>query len=152
MPGNEQQAPEAPAQRVAQLIAENSALKLTLRQSRKNQRRAASISASKIVAQADEIRRLECLLSDASDRLAKVESGQTIIELGRQLMQLRETNDQLAGAAQRVWYLDKTLCAAHAECERLSRERDALAGRVAQSAPRRVEHLAEYPGSHRTYQ
>ncbi len=81
-----------------------------------------------------------------------MESGQSIIELGQKLMQLSELNEQLSDAAQRVWYLDKTLCAAHAECERLSRERDALAGRVALGSPRGIEQLTECSRPQHTYQ
>lgn len=71
-------------------------------------------------------------------RIAQLESGQAIIELGRQLMELREANEQLIVAAQRVWHMDKTICAAHRECERLARERDDLAFRLCQRASHHV--------------
>ena len=66
----------------------------------------------------------------ANERIAELESGQAIIELGRQLMELKDANEHLIVAAQRVWHLDKTICAAHRECERLSHERDNLALRL----------------------
>lgn len=66
----------------------------------------------------------------ANERIAELESGQAIVELGRQLMELKDANEHLIAAAQRVWHLDKTICAAHRECERLARERDNLALRL----------------------
>jgi hypothetical protein len=47
-------------------------------------------------------------------------------------MELKDANEQLILASQRVWPLDKTLCAAHRECERLACERDTLAQRLCQ--------------------
>jgi len=57
-------------------------------------------------------------------------ANERIAELGRQLMKLKDANEHPIVAAQRVWHLDKTICAAHRECERLARERDNLALRL----------------------
>lgn len=113
----EQEAPEL----------EVSHLKLALRQARIQQRRSATLSAKKIIAQENEINRLRQLLDESRRRLFELESGQAIIELGQRLMQLRARNDELVEAARRLWTLDKTLCAARAECQRLADERDRLA-------------------------
>lgn len=137
----EQAKPDSLEQSVGQLLSENSSLKSALRQSRQSQKRHATLSANRITAQTDEINRLGKLLSQTTERLTQLESGQVIIELGQKLMQLNEINNQLANAAQRVWYLDKTICAAHAECERLSRERDALASQVGQTMHKGARHM-----------
>lgn len=143
----EQEVSDSPAQRIAQLLSENLALKLALRQSRQSQKRSTTRSANRILAQTGEISRLESLLTDTKERLAALESGQVIIELGRKLMQIGEMNDQLVKAAHRIWSLDKTICAAHAECERLSRERDDLACQFGQRT--RARYLvAERPTGH----
>ena len=111
-------------ERVAQLESANLALQNTLRQSRQARKRSATLAARKIVAQDNEISRLETLHRAARQRVEALESGQAIVELGRRLMALSEANEQLADAARRVWVLDKSLCAAHEECARLARERD----------------------------
>ena len=111
-------------ERVAQLESANLALRNALRQSRQAQKRSATLAARKIVAQDNEISRLETLHRAARERVEALESGQAIVELGQRLMALSEANAQLTDAAQRVWVLDKTLCAAHEECARLARERD----------------------------
>ena len=120
----EREPPLSPEERVAQLESANLALRNALRQSRQAQKRSATLAARKIVAQNNEISRLETLHRATRERVETLESGQTIVELGRRLMALSEANEQLADAARRVWMLDKTLCAAHEECARLARERD----------------------------
>ena len=90
-------------------------------------RRSATQSAQKLIAQANEISRLKALNAYTAKRLAELESGHAIIELGRKLIELSEANHSLCGAAQRVWCLEKTIRAAHGEYQRLSSERDALA-------------------------
>ena len=99
----------ADRQYLQHLEAENESFRLALRQ---------------VVAQLNEINRLADLNSHLKKRLEAFESGQVIIELGRKLVELSEANDSLNTTAQRVWFLEKTICAAHAECERLYRERD----------------------------
>ncbi|MFZ2972331.1 MAG: hypothetical protein WA049_06800 [Ferribacterium limneticum] len=112
--------------RVAALESEIAALHSALRQSRQTQRRSATISTKKIIAQLNEIDGLKAVVAAQRQRLADFESGQVMIELGHQLQQLSASNDDLSSAAQRVWHLEKTIRAAHAECERLAGERDAL--------------------------
>lgn len=111
----------------AQLEAEVSSLRQALRESRAALRRSATQSAQKLIAQANEISRLKALNAYTAKRLADLESGHAIIELGRKLIELSEANHSLCGAAQRVWCLEKTIRAAHGEYQRLSSERDALA-------------------------
>lgn len=118
------------ADELARLAAENALLRKALRESRQNQKRNATLTARQIVARSNEINRLGELNAQLQKRLAEYESGLAITTLGQQLMALRETNDQLIIAAQRVWHLDKTLCAAHHECERLARERDRAVARL----------------------
>lgn len=113
--------------RHASLLAENTALRQSLRQARSNQKRLQTRHASQMAEQAERLSVLESERHNLLERIEQLESGQAIIELGRQLMEAREANQQLMAAAQRVWHLDKTLCAAHRECERLARERDQLA-------------------------
>lgn len=121
-------------ERVAELESANKALLNALRQSRQAHKRSATAAAGKIVAQANEISRLETLHQVARQRLEALESGRAIMELGQRLMVLSEANEQLIDAAQRVWLLDKTLCAAHEECSRLARERDQAILRLANDA------------------
>lgn len=81
---------------------------------------------------------LETRCENFRARIAELESGQAIIELGRQLMELKDANEHLIVAAQRVWHLDKTICAAHRECERLASERDNLALRLSCQAAKLI--------------
>lgn len=99
-------------------------LRQALRQARMALRRAASRGARQVVGLTNDINRLSEQNRQLRQRLDELENGQTLVALGQQLMALREENDALIAAAQRVWTLDRTLCAAHRECERLARERD----------------------------
>jgi len=114
----------------ARLEAEVGSLRQALRESRAALRRSATQSAQKLIAQANEISRLKALNAYTTKRLADLESGHAIIELGRKLIELSEVNHTLSSAAQRVWCLEKTIQAAHDEYRRLSSERDALALQV----------------------
>lgn len=120
--------------RIAQLEVANATLSSALRQSRQAQKRSATLAARKIVAQANEISRLETLYRTARQRVEALESGHAIIELGRRLMALSEANEQLIDAARRVWSLDKTLCAAREECARMAHERDLAIRRLAKDS------------------
>ena len=108
----------------AELDADNAALKLRLRQARQMQKRTATLSTRKIVELTNENQRLAELNRHLHKRLAELESGVAIVALGQQLMALRQENDELLDAAKGIWFLDRTLCAARRECERLARERD----------------------------
>ncbi|HEX6734450.1 MAG TPA: hypothetical protein VF096_06530 [Azonexus sp.] len=110
---------------LSDLEAENMALRLALRQARRSQRRSATLSAREAVALNNEIAHLQQLNLSLQQQCEEYASGQAIVTLGQRLMALEESNAQLLAAAQQVWYLDKSLCAAHHECERLARERDA---------------------------
>lgn len=111
----------------AKLQTENRALRHALRQERSSRKRLYTLQLTRLAEQTERITSLEAERNALRQRLKQLESGQAIVELGRQLMEARETNQQLMAAAQRVWHLDKTLCAAHRECERLACERDRLA-------------------------
>jgi hypothetical protein len=126
--------------RVPLLENENAALRLALQKARSSQKRMITLNAAHSVEQANRIAILETQCANQRTRIDQLESGQAIIELGRQLMELREANEQLIVAAQRVWHLDKTICAAHRECERLARERDDLAVRLCRHASHHIEH------------
>jgi len=116
--------------RFAKLLRENLALRHALRQARSSRKRQHTLQYTRQTEQAARIASLEAERDRLRLRLEQLESGQAIVELGRQLMEARDTNHQLTAAAQRVWHLDKTLCAAHRECERLACERDHLALRL----------------------
>lgn len=121
----------------AELAADNAALKLRLRQARRMQKRTATLSTRKIVELTNENQRLAELNCHLNKRLAELESGEAIVALGQQLMALCQENDDLLDAAKCVWFLDRTLCAARRECERLARERDhALNCLQSRSSPR----------------
>lgn len=121
------------------LLAENAALRKSLRQSRQMQKRSATISTRQIVELTNNNHRLTELNRHLQARIIELESGQAIIALGQQLMALRQENDELADAAQRVWFLDRTLCAAHHECERLARERDSALNCLQKRADRLID-------------
>lgn len=130
----EREPENANEERIAQLAAENAALRHTLRHARSSRKRMLTLQTARHAEQAKRIIALEAQCDSLRQRLAEFESGQAIIELGRQLMELRTANEHLVAAAQRVWHLDKTICAAHRECERLARERDQLALRLCHMA------------------
>lgn len=105
-----------------------------LKESRTRLLRGAQESTRRIVALNNEVSGLSALCASYRQQLADYESGAAIIELGRKLMQLSEKNDALNSGMHRMWTLERTIEAAHAEFEalhveyaRLSRERDALA-------------------------
>lgn len=110
--------------------AETQALRLALRQSRQAQKRAATLSTRQIVELTNAGNRLSEHNRQLQQRLDELENGQTLLALGQQLMALREENDALIAAAHRVWQLDRTLSAAHRECERLARQRDNAVDRL----------------------
>lgn len=110
--------------------AETQALRLALRQSRQAQKRAATLSTRQIVELTNAANRLSEHNRQLQQRLDELENGQTLLALGQQLMALREENDALIAAAHRVWQLDRTLSAAHRECERLARQRDNAVDRL----------------------
>lgn len=109
---------------VARLVDENTVLRQCLRQSRQLQKRAASLTARKIVALTNEISRLDELNRQLRARLEELESGTAMTAMAQQLLALQDDNDALRDASRQLWFLDRTLCAAHRECERLARERD----------------------------
>jgi hypothetical protein len=129
-----------PEERVAHLESENLALRTALRQSRQAQKRSATLAARQIVALTNDVSRLETLHRAARQRVEVLESGQAIVELGQRLMLLSEANAQLTEAAQRVWILDKTLCAAHEECARLANERDQAIRNLAGDSRRTLKY------------
>ncbi|MBF1165580.1 MAG: hypothetical protein HXL68_11130 [Dechloromonas agitata] len=104
---------------------DETALRQALRHARQAQRRAAIQGAQQIVALTNEIHRLTELNRQLRSRLDELESGQTLVSLGQQLMALRAENDALIDSAQRLWQIDRSLDAAHRACERLARARDA---------------------------
>lgn len=126
----EREPEDANSERIAELENENTALRLALRQARRSQKRMLTLHGVHSIGQSNRIATLETQCANLQQRNGELESGQAIIELGRQLMAARDSNERLMAAAQRVWHLDKTICAAHHECERLARERDQLALRL----------------------
>lgn len=111
-----------------------SVLRQALRQARLALRRAATQGARQTIALTNEVSHLKEMNRQLRSRLDDLENGQTIVSLGQQLMALRHENDALIAAAHRVWYLDRTLSAAHLECERLARERDSALDQLHDSA------------------
>lgn len=114
-----------PAPGISKQEAETLALRLALRDARSAQRRSATLSARKIIELTNEVNRLAEFNARLQSRVDELENGQAVVALGQQLVALRHENEEMATAAHRLWFLDRTLCAAHRECERLARERDA---------------------------
>ena len=114
-------------------------LRQALRDSRARLRCSALDSTRRIAALNSEVRRLSERCADYRQQLARYESRAAIVELGCKLMQLSETNEQLNSDAHRVWTLERTIEAAHAEYSRLSQERDSLAAELSLS---KLEQLA----------
>lgn len=109
--------------------AENTVLRQALKHARKAQKRSTTLAAAKIAGLEQANRCLDDANRQLQARIAQLESGQAIIALGQQLMALRTKNEELGAGLRQLWALDRNLCAAHRECERLARERDAaLAG------------------------
>ncbi len=108
----------------SRLVAENASLKQALRLARQAQKRAATLSTRQIIELTNANYRLSDRTNQLSQRLAELESGQTMLVMGQRLMALRQENDKLAAAAEQLWFIDRTLRAAHCECERLAVERD----------------------------
>lgn len=125
------------AHALADLQAENMALRLALRQARPSQRRTATLTTRQLIALNNEVSRLQQLNLSLQQQSEEYASGQAIVSLGQRLMALEESNAQLRAAAQQLWYLDKSLCAAHHECERLARERDAAISCLRTERPQR---------------
>lgn len=128
----EREPDDTSGERIAELESENAALRQALRQERSARKRMATRNSRLAMEQTRQISALETRCASYRARIAEFESGQVIIELGCRLMELKDANEQLILASQRVWHLDKTLCAAHRECERLACERDTLAQRLCQ--------------------
>ena len=124
-----------PAAGIDKRDAEMLALRLALRDARSAQRRSATVSARKIIELTNEANRLAEFNARLQSRVDELENGQAIVTLGQQLMALRHENEQMAAAVHRVWFLDRTLCAAHRECERLARERDAALDSLHDTGP-----------------
>lgn len=120
------QLPDSESRQFARMASEIASLRQALRQSRQAQRKSATAAARQIVSQLNEINRLRALNAIQKQRLADFESGRAIIELGQKLIELSEDNRQLGATVQRVWFLEKTIAAAHTEYQRLSQERDLL--------------------------
>ena len=120
-------AAEESASHIARLESEVAALSLALRHARRAQRKSATEATRKIIAQDNEISRLNELTARLRQRLRKFEAGQSVIELGCQFQQLGAASSEYDDAQHRVWFLEKTIRAAHAECQRLAGERDSLA-------------------------
>lgn len=114
-------------------------LRRALRDSRVRLQRSALESTRRITALNQEVNRLSVLHTICRQQLARYESGEVIVELGRKLMQLSEKNEQLRSDAHRVWTLERTIEAAHAEYFRLSQERDELAEQLCLS---KIEQFA----------
>lgn len=112
-----------------------SALRLALRNARQAQRRAATRGAREVIALTNEINRLSEANRQLRSRLDELESSQVLITLGQQLMALRAENDALIDAARRICHLERRLCAACDECERLASLRDAAGEPWPDSAP-----------------
>lgn len=107
-------------------IEEIQDLRRALRESRTRLRRGAWESTRQIAGLNAEVSRLQKLCANYQHRLEGCESGAAIVELGRELVRLSDNNDRLKGVARRVLALEKSVEAAHAECLRLSIERDTL--------------------------
>lgn len=114
----------------SELLAENAVLKLRLRQVRQFQKRTATANTCRMSSASRKFSLVRATIRHRQQRIDELESGQVITGLGRRLMALQQENDELIDAVQRLWFLDRTLGAAHQECERLARERDNALARL----------------------
>lgn len=112
---------------------ENRMLRLALRRARQAQKRSATLSARQLVEMTNRLQLAEERNRQLQARLDEMENGQAITALAQQLVELRQENDELIDAAKRLWFLDRTLCAAHRECERLAQERDTALEKLQQT-------------------
>ena len=123
----EREPEDSSEQRINDLESENAVLQQALRVARSSQKRMALRNSNHSIEQTNRISALETFCKNYRNRISELESGQAIIELGRQLMEAKETHQKLLTTAQRVWHLDENISLAHRQCERLARERDSLA-------------------------
>ncbi|MBL8430161.1 MAG: hypothetical protein JNJ95_09770 [Dechloromonas sp.] len=116
---------EEPASHITRLETEIATLSLALRQARRVQRKNATETTRKIIAQENQISRLNELNTRLRQRLERFEAGQRVIELGCQMQQLGAAYSEQSDAWQHICFLERTISAAQTECERLAGERDA---------------------------
>lgn len=110
------------------------ALRLALRRARQAHRRSATLSARRQIELTNRLLLAEERQRQLQFRVDELENGMAITALAQQLLALRAENDELIEAARRIWLLDRTLGAAHRECERLAHERDCALARLHDTA------------------
>lgn len=106
---------------------EMQALRQALRDCRERLHRGALESTRRVCVLTSEVTRLENLNSAYRRRLEALCSEDPLIEMARRLVESREENDALRKQLGRVNVLEKALRDAHAECGRITSERDGLA-------------------------
>lgn len=119
--------PSTPTMPLCDVQREMEDLRHALRDSRQRLRRGAWQSTRQISLLNAEVIRLQALCTTYEQQLERYSSGVAIIELGQALMRQTNNNERLKSGAHQAWLLEKTLAAAHGECQRLAAERDILA-------------------------
>lgn len=122
----------AAAEAPAVVCDEFLALREALRDCRKRLHRGALESTRRIARLAGDVSRLEALNAVYCQRIERLESGVTLMEMARKLMVMREDNESLRRTAQHTWLLEKRLLDAHAEYAAVADERDQLLLELAQ--------------------
>lgn len=120
----------ADSRRLGHLEKENAELKQAMEAERRAHGRQTTELQARLVALEAQFAALQTAAAESAglkSRLARFESGEAMTEMGQRLLALQLANEQLRGAAQRVWELDKSLQAAREEAGRFARERDGLA-------------------------
>lgn len=117
-------------------------LRQALRDCRKRLHRGALESTRRIARLTGDVSRLEALNTVYCQRIERLESGVTLMEMARKLMALSEDNESLRKTAQRAWLLEKRLVDAHAEYASVADERDQMLLELAQlrAQPRAQSH------------
>jgi len=120
----------ADSRRLSYLEKANTALKADLERQKALQLASEGKLRQQLVQVIEECNRLQSIEVEARElraRIAYIESGQVMVEMGRKLINLQSANDELTVGVRRAWSLEKNLKAAHNEAVGLARERDQLA-------------------------
>ena len=120
----------ADARRLGYLEQENAEMKCALETQRKqHQRQVHTLQArlSELDSAAGERQNLLAQANLLRERVARLESGQVMVEMGRRLMSLQLAHEQTAAASHRAGELEQELLGAREQIAGLARDRDAAA-------------------------
>ncbi len=104
----------------------NSALRQALREARQQLKHSAKQATQEILSLRNQLMNTEQQQRELAQQLAEIRSGQTMLAMGQRLTALQHENDRLHDALQEIWFLERSLAAAHRECANIAAERDQL--------------------------